>query len=139
MEARAAARLARQVDVALQSVGLSVPQYRLLSLLAEGPAGGSLLAANLAVSKPSVTALADGLMARQLVDRHPDPSDRRRISYLLTPAGAALLAEGDRVVQERLARIASHVEDGDGELAMAGLSAWHRALDCFRQAVGAAR
>ena len=64
---RAIARLARQVEHGLAPVGLSLQQYRALALLAEGPAGSTRLAERLTVSPPSVTAVIDGLVARELV------------------------------------------------------------------------
>src|SRR5438552_18615506 len=78
--ARALARLARHVEHALDSLELSLPQYRLLSLLGDGSSASSALAGRLAVSPPSVTAVVDGLVTRGLVERHADAADRRRLT-----------------------------------------------------------
>ena len=72
--ARAAARLGKVVEKAVGEVDLTLPQYRMLAFLAEGTSAASVLAGNLAVSKPSLTALADGLVARGLVERRPPPA-----------------------------------------------------------------
>ena len=61
--ARAVARLAKQVEVALAPLDLSLPQYRVLALLGDGSTASSVLARKLAVSPPSVTAVVDGLVA----------------------------------------------------------------------------
>ena len=64
--ARAAAKLARQVTIPLGEIDLSLPQYRVLAFLDEGGAAPSDLAGRLSVSRPSVTALMDGLITRGL-------------------------------------------------------------------------
>src|SRR3954466_9856193 len=93
--ARAVARLAKQVEVALTPLDLSLPQYRVLALLGEGSTASSVLARRLAVSPPSVTAVVDGLVGRGLVEREADPEDRRRLTLLLTRDGSKLLAAAD--------------------------------------------
>ena len=67
--ARASAWLAKQVELALQSVDLTPPQYRILTVLGSGSASATDAAERLAVSPPSVTAIVDGLVARSLVGR----------------------------------------------------------------------
>lgn len=132
---RVAARLARQVDVGLSEVELSLPQYRILMFLAEGAVAASALAANLAVSRPSVTAVVDGLVSRGLVERRHDDGDRRRVGHTLTPAGRTLLAQADAAVDARLSDIAQFLTDeGDAAIAFEGLERWRRALDGYRAA-----
>ena len=104
---RTAARLARQVELALVEVDLSLPQYRILIYLDEGKVAASALADKLAVSRPSVTAVVDGLVTRGLVERHHDPTDRRRVGHDLTAEGRLLLKRGDESVDRRLSEIAS--------------------------------
>jgi long-chain acyl-CoA synthetase len=129
---RAAARLARQVEVALQTVDLTLPQYRLLTLLTEGEHVANHLADLLSVSPPSVTALVDGLAERGLVERRPDPGDRRRVSHAITPAGLEALAAGDAAIGQRLGHFATRVPVRVGGLALRGLEAWKAVLDAAR-------
>ena len=131
---RAAARLARQVEVALGDVDLSLPQYRVLAFLAEGTAAASALAGKLAVSRPSVTALIDGLVGRGLVERAADPADRRRVDHRLTAAGRRVLLRADSAVEARLRWLAGHLEGVDADAAMAGLTHWGDAIDRARAA-----
>ena len=133
--ARAAARLAKQVEVALAGVELSLPQYRVLAFLAEGSAAASALAGKLAVSRPSVTAVVDGLVQRGLVERRADPSDRRRVDHLLTKDGGRTLAGADRAVAERLVAVAAHLGDDDADAAVESLARWNEALNRGREAV----
>jgi long-chain acyl-CoA synthetase len=132
---RVAARLARQVEVGLAQVDLSLPQYRILMFLDEGAMVPSKLADRLAVSRPTVTAVVDGLVARGLVERSHDHDDRRRVGHALTPAGRRLLDVADRSIDARLLEIAGHLGD-DVEVgeALHGLDCWRRALDGYRAA-----
>jgi long-chain acyl-CoA synthetase len=128
---RAIARLAKHLEHGLAPVDLSVPQYRVLALLAGGPAASSWLADRLTVSPPSVTAVVDGLVGRDLVVRIPDPSDRRRLNLELTEAGRRLLVAADESVNERLAQIAAYLTTDSSEV-VHDLEEWHDALDAYR-------
>jgi long-chain acyl-CoA synthetase len=133
---RVIARLARQVEIALSGSDLSVSQYRLLMLLSKGSTAQSALASGLTVSRPTVTAVVDGLVRRELVQRtHEEVGDRRRVVHVLTECGKRLLAEADAAVQSRLAEIAGHLESPSlVEEALAGLRLWESALDAHRSA-----
>ena len=125
---RAAAFLARVVEVALADAGLSLPQYRLLSYLSRGSSAASPAARDLATSRPSVTALVDGVVAKRLVERLPDVADRRRITLALTPEGFTALARADDAIGVRLASLASHLPPDDAERALGALGLWLEAL-----------
>src|SRR4051812_37454840 len=127
--ARAVARLAKQVEVALGPLDLSLPQYRGLALPGGGSTASSVLARRLAVSPPSVTAVVDGLVGRGLVERQADPEDRRRLTLLLTRDGAKLLAAADAAAEARLGEIAGYLDE-----APTGLDLWNLALDRNREA-----
>src|SRR5258708_4244378 len=88
---RILARLARHLEIALAVVDVTPAQYRVLVHLEEGPEGASSLASGVAVTRPSVTAVVDGLVARGLVERQLDPTDRRRVGHTLTRRGRATL------------------------------------------------
>src|SRR3954447_21942551 len=118
---RAIARLAKHLEHGLAPVDLSVPQYRVLALLAGGPAASSWLADRLTVSPPSVTAVVDGLAVRGLVVRVPDPSDRRRLNLVLTEEGQRVLVAADESVNERLVEIAARVSGREPSAAIEDL------------------
>jgi long-chain acyl-CoA synthetase len=132
---RVAARLARQVEVGLSAVDLSLPQYRILMFIDEGDGGASKLANHLAVSRPTVTSVVDGLVARGLVQRRNDPLDRRRIALELTSKGAQVLVAADESVEARLRDIVGHLPDEDQAAeALRGFECWRHALDTYRAA-----
>jgi long-chain acyl-CoA synthetase len=131
---RVAAWLSKRVEVALAGMDLTLPQYRVLGILAEGSAAASGLADRLAVRRPSITALIDGLVARDLVDRRQEDADRRRVALRLTDEGARILAEADRTVDDYLVSIAGHLPDEDEAMALHSLELWARAMTASRQA-----
>ena len=102
---RTIAHLARHVERAVATVDLTLSQYRLLGILGEGHEAASALAEKLAVSRPSVTGVVDGLVARGLVRRGQTDGDRRRVDIDLTDAGRIVLAAADAAIDERLDRI----------------------------------
>jgi long-chain acyl-CoA synthetase len=125
---RVAAWLSKRVEVALAQVELTLPQYRVLGILAEGSAAASGLADRLAVRRPSITALVDGLVARGFVDRRQEDTDRRRVELRLTPEGVTTLARADAAVDEYLVAIAGHLPDKEEAMALRSLELWARAM-----------
>ena len=99
------ARIARQVELAVATVNLTLAQYRVMAILGDGCEAASVLADKLAVSRPSVTGVVDGLVTRGLVRRDHTEDDRRRIDVGLTDAGRTLLSQADAAVEQRLERI----------------------------------
>ena len=130
---RVAAWLSKRVEVALAQVELTLPQYRVLGILAEGSAAASGLADRLAVRRPSITALIDGLVARGFVDRRQEDTDRRRVELRLTPEGVSTLARADIAVDEYLIAIAGHLPDKEEAMALRSLELWARAMVESRQ------
>lgn len=132
---RVAARLAKVVERALTDLDLSLAQYRLLGNLAEGPSLASTLAERLIVSRPSITALADGLVERGLVTREGEAADRRRVMHLLTPGGREVLNAADTAIEARLDTLAYELSEPERRRAFKGLDAWGKALDAHRAKV----
>jgi DNA-binding MarR family transcriptional regulator len=135
---RTLARLAKQVEWALGPFELTLPQYRLLALLADGAAMSSALAERLAVKPPTVTSVVDGLVARGLVERHPDPNDRRRLPLALSDEGADLVRQANTAVGQRLFDVlGAGDEPGDPSQAEESLVTWQCGLDAHRARLGA--
>ena len=131
---RVAAWLSKRVEVALTPLDLTLPQYRVLGLLAEGSAVASRLADRASVRRPSITAIIDGLVARGLVERKNEEDDRRRVALKLTAEGARAIAEADRAVDEYLATIANCLPGKEEAMALRSLELWGEALSTFHQA-----
>jgi len=128
---RTVARLGRHVEVALSRVDLTAAQYRALVQLDEGAEAPTSLATQLAVTKPSITGVVEGLLHRGLVDRTASVEDRRRISVQLTDEGRRVLALADQAVSARLGEILAEIDDHRD--ALAGLERWRVAMDALRR------
>jgi DNA-binding MarR family transcriptional regulator len=109
---RALTRLHRLLDCA--DAGLTLPQYRVLGALSAGGRRSAGLADELAVRKPTLTAVADGLIAAGYAVRESEPGDRRIVRLCLTPAGRAALQRADAVYRERLAVLLGGLPDVRG-------------------------
>lgn len=120
---RAVAWLARQVELVLAEHGLTLAQYRFLAVLTDRPSGASVLARNLGVSKPSVTAVADGLVGRGLVERIDDPTDRRRITHVITGKGREFFQRADDAIESGIKAVIDHLDASGGRDVAAGFSA----------------
>lgn len=131
---RVAAWLSKRVEVALGTVDLTLPQFRVLGILAEGSSAASGLADRLAVRRPSITALMDGLVARGLVDRRQEDTDRRRVALRLTKEGERILAEADRAVDEYIAALAGYLPTKEEAMALRSLELWGLAMAASREA-----
>lgn len=137
---RTAAWIAKQVELGLDEVGLSLPQYRILGLLDVGPTISSALADRLAVRPPSVTAVVDGLVGRGLVERHHSEGDRRQVSHVLTPSGRHLLTAADQAVERRLADIAGCLPtERLARRAFEDVALWQQAMLAYRDRKAAVR
>jgi DNA-binding MarR family transcriptional regulator len=109
--ARALALAARSLERAAGGVELTLAQYRVLALIAAGDERSSLLADRLAVAKPTITAVVDGLVERGLLERGAVQGDRRSIRLALTKPGAQALRSAERAMAGALERVLGHARD----------------------------
>jgi len=88
----AAAKKLRHIQTStMRRVHLTPPQYFTLSLLwAQDGRALKELAQALACSRATMTGVIDTLEKKKLVERRPNPLDRRSLLVCLTEAGAAL-------------------------------------------------
>ena len=87
------------LDERLKPLGLSQAKWVTLYVLAK--AGGSMTQKDLALARgiegPTLVRLLDGLAAAGLVERRPDPTDRRSKTVHLTPEARPILRKIDRI------------------------------------------
>ncbi|XRQ07197.1 MarR family winged helix-turn-helix transcriptional regulator [Actinomadura welshii] len=95
----ASAHSHRLVGEAFAAVGARGYHYRLLAALDEyGPSSQAALGRRTGIDRSDVVAALNELAAGNLIDRSPDPSDRRRNIITLTPDGSRRLEELGEVV-----------------------------------------
>lgn len=99
---QAGARAGRLVADGFAALDAHGYHYRLLAELDEcGPASQATLGRQCGIDRSDVVAVVNELAARELVERGPDPEDRRRNVITLTPAGKRQL----RRLERQLARV----------------------------------
>src|SRR2546423_1712303 len=89
-------------------LGLTPQQTQLLTSVAPGELSHGELASRLHCDKTNVTGLVDRLERRNLVQRHPDPADRRVTQVSLTDSGTELV---DRFRATLTAAVTSRLDD----------------------------
>jgi DNA-binding MarR family transcriptional regulator len=89
-------------DVLREALNLGRGSGRVKALLwlAEGPLSLSELASAVSVDAPYATLIVDNLEERGLVERRPDPADRRRKLVALTSAGKEAAQRALRIKRE---------------------------------------
>lgn len=85
----------------ISEVGLNPPLFRVLNLV-DAAEGKSQQAIGAAIEVPAsrMVALVDELEQRGLVERRPDPADRRVRALYLTRKGRETLASGRKIARE---------------------------------------
>ena len=109
------ARLARVLECNA-TAELTLPQYRVLGLLAGGDERASLLARRVAVAKPTLTSIVDSLFERGLVSRDTPDGDRRSVRVSITRAGRTELRRSSTAFREVLDGVLADCADPDGVL-----------------------
>ena len=115
--ARALTLAARALERAAAARDLTLAQFRVLALVDAGDERSTRLADRLAVAKPTITAVVDGLVERGFVAREAVVGDRRKIRVALTSAGVDALRAAEEEMGETLGRIFEHARERDALLA----------------------
>lgn len=100
LDVLAVARLARFLERACTD--LTLAQYRVLALVADGERRASRVAQALALGKPTVSASVETLAARGLLTRAPAGHDRRATELSVTAAGRRVLHATEAAMRTRL-------------------------------------
>jgi DNA-binding MarR family transcriptional regulator len=82
---------------AFEPLGLRPSQVLVLELIHRGLDQPKVLAESLDTVQSAVTAILNDLQEHGLIDRAPDPGDRRRVRVWATEAGQQALARAGRV------------------------------------------
>jgi MarR family transcriptional regulator, organic hydroperoxide resistance regulator len=124
-------RATAAVAARLRGIGLSIPQFDLLSTLTEQEGVSQQdLAKRLYVTKGNVSGLVDRLVEAGFVERRAIPGDRRSHALHLTRRGRSVAERG-------LALQRAYVDETLGRLAPADLAALERIVVAWREAARA--
>ena len=105
---KAAQQVSRRARVALEPHAVTPTQYALLKVLsdADGQTGADL-GLRLAIDSATMTGVADRLAAAGLVNRRPDPQDRRLQRLFLTERARERQAALDEAMDRLNAEVAA--------------------------------
>lgn len=104
----------RATLTALEPCGISPHQARALRMvLRYGPLRPSQLAEHLSIALRSTTQVVDDLVVAGLLDRSPDPVDRRAVQLRVTPAGLKLAARIAAIRAEESRRFLGQLDEAD--------------------------
>jgi DNA-binding MarR family transcriptional regulator len=125
--ARTLALVSRMLERSLDD--MTLPQFRVLLLIARAPERANRLATQASVSRPSLTGVLDGLVGREWVRRLEVDGDRRGVSLEVTPAGRAALRHAQQAVRTRLDDVLELIAPERRAVAEEGLAALGEAMD----------
>jgi len=110
---RTADRLMRTSENALRPAGLTPTQYNVLRILrGMSPQGLACqeIARRMITRDADLTRLLDRLETRGFIHRQRQTDDRRVVQITITPAGSALLAELDGMVNDLNKKLLGHLD-----------------------------
>jgi DNA-binding MarR family transcriptional regulator len=111
---RAHAHSHRLLAEGFAAAGARGYHYRLLAALEEfGPASQATLGRRTSIDRSDVVAALNELAKGGLIERSPDPEDRRRNVITITPAGTEQLRKLDQVVAGVQEQLLSPLSAGD--------------------------
>ncbi len=109
-------QVTQDAKVRLAPYGVTPVQYALLKLLWEQDGqSGAALGERLRLDSATITGVLDRLARADLVERRPDPHDRRVNHVYLTPQGRALAEPLDREMDAMNAALLGQFSPADGE------------------------
>jgi long-chain acyl-CoA synthetase len=127
----ALASVARLLECSLGE--LTLPQFRVLALVEAWPERAGRLAAVAGVSRPSLTGVLDGLVARGWVRRSDVDGDRRGVRLEITADGRRALDGATSGAADQLGDLAALLDADDRKALRQGFAALGRAVDAHRK------
>jgi DNA-binding MarR family transcriptional regulator len=124
LDVLAVARLARYLERACTD--LTLAQYRVLALVADGERRASRVANALALGKPTVSASVEALAERGLLTRTPAGHDKRATELAVTEEGSRVLRATETAMRARLDEL---LTADDAAVVADALGRLERALD----------
>jgi len=125
--ARTIPRIMGSLAAGFREAGTAIhpSQLRLLMMMHGGAVTPSDLADRMEVSLPTISKSLDGLERRGLVERTPDPTDRRRVLLVMTADGRSAMSESFDAGIAQLETALSSASDEELDRIEAGLASLH--------------
>jgi DNA-binding MarR family transcriptional regulator len=108
--------------IAVAPAGVDRQTYPLLTTLARlGPLSAARLAEEVGIDRSGASRYADRLQAAGLLDRGPDPRDRRSVLLQLTPSGTAAARHLREVLARHLQQLIRSWPTGQAQALIEGI------------------
>ncbi len=108
---------------------LTIPQIRALALLQQEPQRMGGISNYLSGTLSSATSIIDRLVDKSLVERAPDPEDRRVVICRLTPTGREAVEQFWRIGRLRIVSLAEKLDSGELEKVVQAMELLYRATE----------
>ena len=109
---------------------LTMPQIKTLTLLRhQGPQRMGSIATYLGSTLSSSTSITDHLVDKGLVERVPDPDDRRVVICQLTPRGQEVTEQFWRIGRMRVAELAERLDIEELEIVVRAMELLYKATE----------
>jgi DNA-binding MarR family transcriptional regulator len=122
-------RLSKTLEIVLADVGLTLNQFRLLTLVEDAAVTPGELSTRLVMKPPNVTAMINSLADRGLIRRSRNNHDARQTRLDLTRRGNALVERARTACDAALAHLAAQAAGNRGPALLDSLDRWAPALD----------
>ena len=122
-------RLAKTLEIVLADVGLTLNQFRLLTLVEDADVTPGELSTRLVMKPPNVTAMINSLADRGLVRRSRGAGDGRRTRLQLTRRGDDRLQRAGAACEAALRYLAADAAGYGADDLLDALDRWLPALD----------
>jgi DNA-binding MarR family transcriptional regulator len=116
----------RTLEKALEQ--MTLPQYRVLTLITNSPERASRIAERADVTRPSLTGLLDGLVAKGWVARSDVDGDRRGVSLAITATGKTAYETARSAMTNAVQDLLGNADGKTARRALDGLTALHKAM-----------
>lgn len=111
---RANNRIMADVAASLAAISVRPTLFAMLNVIARNPGvNQSALGGELGIQRANLVPLVSELIERRLVDRQPDPGDRRAVALYLTREGAELLGRASDIVVEHEDRVLARLSPAE--------------------------
>jgi DNA-binding MarR family transcriptional regulator len=113
-----------------EGLDLTIPQFKALALLqSRGPQRMGGLSASLGTTLSATTSTVDRLVDKGMVERLPDPEDRRVVICRLTPQGREAYEKFWRIGRMHLEELARRLDDSELETVVQAMELLCRAAE----------
>jgi len=116
-------------NIASEEFNLTPSKFHTLRRIVDGKNSISQLSDCLFLSRPNISRTVDELVNEGLVERHPDPEDRRGTKIMLTHKGCRTYKKLHKRISENMMNFFHKLDDEELTVVISGLSSMQKLLN----------